>query len=197
MPVFGFGQQYTLDGSIFNEAGETLPYETAVLLDPADSTFLYYGISNLQGSFEIKNVKQGQYLLQVAFLGSETHYKNVEVPLRNGSNLGTMVLKERNLNLDGVDIVGERIPMRIKKDTLEYDAGAFKTRPGDVAEDLLKKLPGVEVDRAGNIKALGENVNQVMVDGKEFFGNDPKVATKNLPADALDKVQVIDKKSEE
>jgi len=197
MPAFGFGQQYTLNGSIFNEAGETLPYATAVFLDPSDSTFLYFGISNLEGSFEIKNVKQGHYLLQVAFLGYETYYKSVEVPLQNGSKLGTIVLKERNLDLAGVNIVGERVPMRIKKDTLEFDAGAFKTRPGDVAEDLLKKLPGVEVDRAGNIKALGENVNQVMVDGKEFFGNDPKVATKNLPADALDKVQVIDKKSEE
>ncbi len=87
--------------------------------------------------------------------------------------------------------------MQIKKDTIDFNAKAFKTKPDAVVEDLLKKLPGVVVDRAGNIKAMGEDVRKVYVDGKEFFGNDPKVATKNLPADAIDKVEVYDKKSDE
>lgn len=196
VPLFTFGQYQTLTGEIFNEAGEPLPYATTVLLDPADSTLMFYGISNLKGHFEIKQVKSGNYLLQTAFMGYETFYK--EINLSDGDErIGTIILKQKNLNLEGVSVVGERIPMKIKKDTLEFDADAFKTRPDAVAEDLLKKLPGVEVDRAGNIKALGEDVREVMVDGKEFFGSDPKVATKNLPADALDKVQVIDKKSEE
>jgi hypothetical protein len=80
---------------------------------------------------------------------------------------------------------------------LEYNAGAFKTKPGSVAEDILKQLPGVEVDRAGNIKAMGEDVGKVLVDGKEFFSSDPKVATKNLPAESVDKVQVYNDKSDE
>lgn len=196
LPLIGLGQQTTISGNIFDESGTPLPYATAVLLDPADSTLQFYGISNQDGRFEIKQVKPGNYLLQIAFMGFETFYKTMQIPGEN-SNLGVIALKQKKLNLEGVDIVGERIPIRIKKDTLEFDADAFKTRPDAVAEDLLKKLPGVEVDRAGNIKALGEDVREVMVDGKEFFGSDPKVATKNLPADALDKVQVIDKKSEE
>jgi hypothetical protein len=89
------------------------------------------------------------------------------------------------------------VPLQSSGDTVVYNAAAFKTRPDAMTEELLKKLPGVEVDRAGNIKALGEDVNTVYVDGKEFFGSDPKVATRNIPADAINKVKVYDKKSDE
>ncbi len=197
LPLLALGQQYSLNGNIIDEEGRPLPYATAVLLNPADSTLQFYGISNSEGNFGIRQIKQGDYLLQLAFMGYETFYKPLNIPASEGEELGSIMMKKRQMKLDGVDIVGERIPMKFKKDTIEFDAGAFKTRPDAVAEDLLRKLPGVEVDRAGNIKALGEEVHEVLVDGKEFFGDDPKVATKNLPADALDKVQVIDKKSDE
>ena len=82
-------------------------------------------------------------------------------------------------------------------DTIQYNAGSFKTQPNASVEDLLKKLPGVKVDKDGTVKAQGEKVQKVLVDGKEFFGNDPKMATKNLPADAIDKVQVYDKLSDQ
>ena len=103
----------------------------------------------------------------------------------------------RPAGLSEVQVTGERIPVKIRKDTIEYDARAFKVKPDAVAEDLLRKLPGMEIDRAGNIKAMGEDVKNVLVDGKEFFGNDPKVATRNLPADAINKVQLFDKKTDE
>ena len=102
----------------------------------------------------------------------------------------------KSVNIKEVSVTGERIPITINKDTIEFNAAAFKVKPNAVTEDLIKKLPGMEVDRAGNIKAMGEDVKKVYVDGKEFFGNDPKVATKNVPADAVDKVQVYDRKSE-
>ena len=86
--------------------------------------------------------------------------------------------------------------MGILGDTISYNAAAFKVKPGATVEDLLKKLPGVDIQRDGSIKAMGEEVENVLVDGKEFFGNDPKIATKNLEAEAVDKVQVFDKKSE-
>jgi hypothetical protein len=89
------------------------------------------------------------------------------------------------------------VPIAVKSDTLEFNAKAFQTKPDAVVEDLLKKIPGIEVDKSGNVKAMGEDVQKVLVDGKEFFGNDTKVATKNLTAKAVDKVQVYDKKSEE
>ena len=99
-------------------------------------------------------------------------------------------------SLQEVIIAGEYIPIKFKGDTVEYNAKAFKVKPGAVVEELLKKLPGVEVDKSGNIKAMGENVTKILVDGKEFFGGDIKAATKNLPAESIDKIEIFDKKSE-
>jgi hypothetical protein len=94
-------------------------------------------------------------------------------------------------------VVESRPPLRMKGDTIEYNAAQFKTKQNAVVEDLLKKLPGVKVDKGGNITAQGETVRKVLVDGKEFFGNDPSIATKNLPADMVDKIQVLDKMSDQ
>lgn len=192
-----FSQSYVLKGEILDEKGKPLASAAAVLLNPADSTLLYFSISGSDGGFEMRNIKKGQYLLQISLLGFNTFYKNVELPLKEGDDLGSLIMMPKVYNIDEVTINADRIPMRIKKDTIEYDAKAYKVKPDGVAEDLIRKLPGVEVDRAGNIKALGEDVNNVLVDGKEFFGNDPKVATRNLPADAIDKVQLFDKQTDE
>ncbi|MVT11183.1 outer membrane beta-barrel protein [Chitinophaga tropicalis] len=94
-------------------------------------------------------------------------------------------------------IVESKPPVRMKGDTVEYDASRFKTRENAVVEELLRKLPGVKVDKGGNIIAQGEKVSKVLVDGKEFFGNDPSIATKNLPADMVSKIQVLDKMSDQ
>ena len=191
------GQSSSIRGNIFNEEGKPISFSTAVLLNPVDSTMEFYGITNKQGEFEIKNIKKGNYLLQIAYLGYETIYKSLKIPEENIGNIGTYIMKYADQNIDEVEINADYVPLRIKKDTIEYNASAFKTKQDAVVEDLLRKLPGIKVDRAGNIKALGVDVTKLLVDGKEFFGNDPKVATKNLPADAVDKVQVYDKKSDE
>ena len=193
----GFGQASSLTGEILNEKAQPVSSAAAVLLNPADSTLLYFSITGSNGTFEMRNIKKGNYLLQVSLLGYATFYKNISIPLASGDNIGQLILIPKVFNIDEVTITGERIPIRIKSDTIEYDAKAYSVKPDAVAEDLIKKLPGIEVDRAGNIKALGEDVNNVMVDGKEFFGNDPKVATRNLPADAIDKVQLFDKPTDE
>ena len=98
--------------------------------------------------------------------------------------------------LSEVEVTADHVALEIRKDTISYNADAFQTQPNAAVEDLLKKLPGLEVDQEGNVKAQGEDVQNVLVDGKEFFGTDPKIATKNLPADAIDKVEVYDRKSE-
>lgn len=190
-------QQSTVKGDLFDEEGKPLLYATAVLLYPADSTMAYYGITNANGHFEIKNIQPGSYILQTSFMGYQSVFKRLELPLAQGSNLGTIIMKPALMNLSEVEIGTERIPFIIKKDTIEYGAGSYQVKPDAAVEDLLKKLPGVQVDRAGNIKAQGEDVQNVLVDGKEFFGSDPLVAVKNLPADAIDKVQVYNKKPEE
>lgn len=187
--------QTSLTGEVRDETRKPVPFATITLLRPADSTLAYFGITNDQGSFEIKRIGHGNYLMQVACMSFNTYYLPVKMP-DNSGDFGIIVLRANPVDLSSVEIVGKYIPMVIKKDTIEYNAGAFKTKPDAVVEDLLKKLPGVEVDRAGNIKAMGEDVKNVMVDGKAFFGSDPKVATKNLSADAINKIQVYDKKSE-
>lgn len=192
----GFGQSYPLTGDVYGDDGSAAIYSSVVLLNPADSTMQAFGITNKDGKYDIKNIKKGEYLLQVAFLGSETHYQKISIPVE-GNKLGTIVLKTKSVAVGEVQISGEYVPIAINKDTVEYNANAFRLKPDAVTEDLLKKLPGVEVDRAGNIKAMGEDVQKLFVDGKEFFGSDPKVATKNVPADAVDKVQVYDRKSEQ
>ena len=191
-----FAQTFPLNGQVFGDDGNPMVYSSVVLLNPEDSTMQAFGITNKTGDYNIQNIKEGDYLMQVAFLGFETHYQLISIPVSE-NKLAPVILKTKSENLDEVEVTGEYVPLAIKKDTVEYNAKAFKLRPDAVTEDLLKKLPGVEVDRAGNIKAMGEDVNKLFVDGKEFFGSDPKVATKNVPADAVDKVQVYNRKSEE
>ncbi|MCK5068854.1 MAG: outer membrane beta-barrel protein [Bacteroidales bacterium] len=186
-----------MTGRLYDDQVNPLVSGTVVLLNPVDSTMEFFGITNAQGQFEIRNIKEGSYLLQASFMGFHTFYNPVRIPRAEGSDVGDIVMQPLPVDLEGAEVVGEAVPLQIHGDTVVYNAAAFKTRPDAMTEELLKKLPGVEVDRAGNIKALGEDVNIVYVDGKEFFGSDPTVATRNIPADAIDKVKVYDKKSDE
>ncbi|MFN8206090.1 MAG: TonB-dependent receptor [Bacteroidales bacterium] len=192
-----FAQTRTLTGEVIDPSGNPLQFATVALMHPSDSTLAYFCITNTKGQFELKQVKDGSYYLQIAFIGYKTLYRDFSVPDNNGDHLGTLLLVPTAYDMGEARVTGERIPILIRQDTVEYNASAFKTKPDAVAEDLLRKLPGLEVDRSGNVKAIGENVNRVLVDGKEFFGNDPKMATKNLPAESIDKVQVYDKKTDE
>jgi hypothetical protein len=191
------GQTFQIKGDILDEKAEPLPSATVFLLSPADSTMIYFAVAGTNGMFGISNIKKGSYLLQISLITYKTIYRNISFPSSYGDDLGTIIMIPQPAGLNEVKVTGERIPVKIRKDTIEYDARAFRVKSDGAAEDLIKKLPGMEVDRAGNIKAMGENVKNVLVDGKEFFGNDPKVATRNLPADAINKVQLFDKKSDE
>lgn len=185
----------TLTGVVADSTGETLPSTTVVLLNAADSVLYKFSLTDREGAFRINGVKPGDYILQLSFLGYQNYMLPMTMPDGN-KDLGRINLSEKSVELGGVTIEAEIIPIIFKKDTIEYNADAFKVQPDAPVEDLLKRLPGVEVDKDGNVKAQGEDVNRILVDGKEFFGDDPKVATKNLPANAVDKVQVFDKQSE-
>ena len=136
----GFGQQQTLKGFIINEKTEPVMYATAALLEPADSTLAFFGFSKEDGSFEIKNVKPGKYILQISFIGYRTYDTILGVPRLSGDDLGIFVLQVQVNELDAVNISGERTPLQIKGDTIEYNAGSFKTTPDASVEELLKKL---------------------------------------------------------
>jgi Outer membrane protein beta-barrel family/CarboxypepD_reg-like domain len=192
-----FSQNFSLIGDVFNDKGEPLAFSSVVLLNPSDSTMEFFGITNSEGHFSIKNIDEGKFLLQVAYLGHNTFSKGIEFPRENGNNIGIIALKKKDISLDEIIVSAEKVPFLINKDTIEFNLSSFKIKPNAVTEDLLKKLPGIEIDRSGNIKALGEDIDRLLVDGKEFFGNDPKVATRNIPANALGKIQVYDRQSDE
>ncbi len=193
--AFGQKSNLSVEGTVVDTAAAPLAGATVVLLQRADSVLVSFGITNDNGSFLIKRVAPGDYILQVTFVGYSNLSKDLTMAAES-INLGPVIMEPASADLAEVLVKSEHIPMAVKKDTLEYNADAFKTQPNAVVEELLKKLPGVEVGRDGSIKAMGKEVENVLVDGKEFFGKDPQVATKNLPANAVDKVQVYDKKSD-
>lgn len=192
-----FGQtSFDLEGQVMGTGDETLPNATVVLLSQQDSTLVSFSLTNGKGKFKIQDVSLGEYILQITFLGYDQYSKKLSVIDGFNPKLEPIQLLQSNNLLEEVEISGEHVPLVVKKDTLEYNAAAFQTQPNEVVEDLLKKLPGVEVDSDGTITAQGEEVENVTVDGKEFFGDDPTIATRNLPADAIDKVQIFDQKSD-
>ena len=189
-------QRSTITGRVVDTLTVSLPSSTVMLLNATDSTLVNFAVTNQDGNFQIKGVQNGNYLLRVTFVGFEDYRLPVKIA---GADVNTGYLKmiPKTRELDEIVIEGEKAPVTVKRDTIEFNAGSFKTKPNANVEDLLKKLPGVEVDNDGTVKAQGEEVQRVMVDGREFFGRDPKLATRNLPADAVDKVQVFDKKSDQ
>ncbi|MEQ9165432.1 MAG: TonB-dependent receptor [Fulvivirga sp.] len=190
-------QSVVVTGQVMDKDNNPLPSASTVLINASDSIMQSFTIADNEGNFLLKKINKGSYILQVAFVGYETLSKPFTVSDQKESiDLGQLKLMEKTEILDGVSVSADRIPIMINGDTIEYNADAFKTQPNATVEELLKRLPGVEVDQDGNIKAQGEKVNKVFVDGKEFFGDDPKIATKNLPADAINKVQVFDKMSD-
>lgn len=191
-------QKFSIKGEILDTVGKPLPSATVLLLSATDSSLVNFGVSDAQGIFELKSVAPAGYLFKITFVGYRTFTKKITPPVSgNIVELGKIRMEPANEELGEVTVEAERIPVRVMKDTIEFNAGSFKTRPNENVEGLLKKLPGVEVDHEGTITAQGEEVKRVTVDGKEFFGRDPKLATRNLPADAVDKVQVFDKKSDQ
>lgn len=185
--------QVKIKGTVRDSINKPLAFATISLLNKADSTFESFAVSDKNGNYEIKDAKEGSYLLQSSFIGYFTEYKPVTITKATTIITHDFWMQNHEAKLlPNVEIRSEKVPIKLKGDTLEYNAGSFKTKPDAMAEDLLKKLPGVQVDANGKLKAMGKDVKKVLVDGKEFFGDDPLVATKNLPADAISKVQTYE-----
>jgi len=186
-----------INGRVINAKDKKpVDYATIAVKSLKDSSIVASGQSNPDGTFSFKNIPAGNYRVIAAFLGLKTTNKNITVA-KAAVNVGDIAMDDDGLNLNDVNVTAQVPTVVVKKDTLEYDAKSVKVRENAVVEDVLKKLPGVEVAKDGSIKAGGETVTRVKVDGKEFFGSDPLLATKNLPADMVDKIQVIDELSEQ
>ncbi len=190
-------QKFSVKGQVADSVAGPLPSATVMVLSSSDSSLVNFGVSDARGFFEIKNVSQGRYLLKISFVGYVPFTRLIETPKAGTSvDVGVLNLHVMTTELQTVVVKGD-IPVIVKRDTIEYNAGSFKTKANANVEDMLKKMPGIDVETDGSIKAQGEDVQRVTVDGREFFGRDPKLATRNLPADAVDKVQVFDKKSDQ
>lgn len=178
-------------------SGTPLADATVSVVRLSDSSLISFTITARNGSFEIKNLDAGVYSLNSSFQGLQTKKIKFSISSENAvADMGSVKLDRFYKPMDEV-VVQDEAPVKVKGDTLSFNAGSFKTKPNATVEDLLKKLPGVQVDKDGTVKAQGENVQKVYVDGKEFFGNDPKLATKNLTADMVDQVELFDDMSDQ
>ena len=190
----GYAQEFNISGKV--TGNDSVPLEAATVYAEKinDSSLVGYTISEKDGSFLLQGETEAEKInLFVSYAGYVPHKKSLEVKKQMG--LGNISLAVMDITLDEVTLTATRAPIIVKQDTLEFNANSFNTRQDANLEDLMKKLPGVEVDTDGNITVNGKPVSRILVNGKEFFGNDPKIATKNLPKEIIDKVQVTDTKT--
>ena len=174
---------------------EPVGFATASLTVKGDKSPLKYVLADSEGKASLQKVRKGTYVLKAELLGYVTYEQEIKV--EGNMDLGTLRMKEDVKILDAASVSAVGNPIIVKKDTIEYNASSFKTSDNDMLEDLLKKLPGVEVNSDGSITANGETIKKITIDGKTFFLDDPQLATKNIPAKIIEKVKVVEKKSDQ
>lgn len=184
-----------ISGRILDGSGEPLIEATVKLLNSRDSSYVKGTTSDINGRYVLKNVNNGKYIIQYTYIGYNTAFTDIVVGDKD-RRLKPITMTESSIVLDEATVVGVKTQITVKEDTVEFNADSYKTQPNAVVEDLLKRLPGVDVDSEGKITANGKEVTKILVDGKEFFSDDPKVASKNLPVDMVDKLQVVDRQSD-
>ena len=207
-------QIFTVEGVVADSALHALQNAEVRLLNTVDSSLVELQQSDATGAFSFKNISdQKNYILKVSYLGyinytqdilftnakieTDDEKKNrIALLAAHLSSLSIQMMPSSTL-LQQTEIVAQKDPITIKGDTTEYKASSYKTEPNSTADELLKRLPGVEVNKDGSVNAHGEQVTQIYVNGKKFFGKDPKIATQNLPADAIESVQIFDEKSDQ
>lgn len=186
-------QTINIKGTVIDKSNkEAVEAASVRILNQKDSTYVTGSSTNSSGAFSV-NVKSGNYIVSVSFLGYSSIYKNVTPAT---ANVGIMYLGEDAHLLKEAVVTGKAVEVKVNGDTIEYNADAYKTQPSAVVEDLIKKIPGATVGTDGSITVNGKTIQKILVDGKEFFSNDPKIASKNLPASMVQKLQVLDRKSD-
>jgi hypothetical protein len=191
------GQSSHISGIIADTTEKkTLTNGSVLLLRPTDSILIRHTRTTTGGHFQL-DAPPGHYIILVTYPSYADYVDTLFIKDSGATTLGTIGMTLKSKLLETVVVSGNKGAVRIKGDTTEFNADSFKTQAGASVEDLLKKLPGIQVDKNGQITAQGETVKKVLVDGEEFFGDDPTLVTQNLRADMVDKVQVYDKKSDQ
>lgn len=178
-----------------SSTGEAVGFATVSITKPGNTKPYKYALSDDKGKTVFDKVAAGKYVLKAELLGYNPLTKDIEV--KGKLDLGALKMEPDKQVLDAASVSATGNPIVIKKDTIEYNASSFKTTENDVLEDLLKKLPGVEVSEDGTVTANGQTISKITIDGKTFFLDDPQLASKNIPAKIIDKVKVVEKKSEQ
>ncbi|MDF2190938.1 outer membrane beta-barrel family protein [Paraflavitalea sp. CAU 1676] len=188
----------SVKGSLYDSvAKQPVASATITVLQKKDSSLVTFTMTDSKGRFEITQLANGDYRLLITHVNYHGSNKTFSIDDANKNrDLGNLILHDAAQMLNEVVVTAEAPPVTLIGDTVQYNAGSFKTPPNANVEQLLKKMPGIQVEKDGTVKAQGQEVKRVLVDGKEFFGTDPKIATRNLPSDAVDKVQVYDKSSD-
>lgn len=185
---------YQVKGIVVDAQGEPLVSASVRVLAAGDSAVVNGMVTGPTGAFAISGLKKGKYIVELSYVGFRTKYNNVD--LAANKDLGSLQLDEDAIMLKETTVTAIKTPITVKEDTVEFNADSYRTAPNAVVEDLLKRLPGVEVGSDGKITANGKSVSKILVDGKEFFADDPTVASRNLPVNMVEKLQVVDRKSD-
>ena len=198
LSAFAQNKVITVSGRVVEEdTKEPVEMATVQLLALPDSTQAAGITTQKQGAFTLPKVKAGKYVLKISYIGFIT--QNIPLQLSEkapAKNIGTIELQSDAVMLSEAVITAEAPPVTVKADTTEYNASAYRVAEGAMLEELVKKIPGAEVDKDGKITLNGKEIKKIMVDGKEFFSDDPSVSMKNLPANMVEKVKAYDKKSD-
>ena len=187
---------FTVKAKLTDEkTGEPVGFATASITVKGEKDPAKYVLSDSEGNVNLQKVRKGTYVFKAELMGYKPFTK--EITVEKELNLGVLAMAEDAEVLDAANVSAVGNPILVKKDTIEYNAASFKTSDNDMLEDLLKKIPGVEVNSDGTITANGETINKITIDGKTFFLDDPQLASKNLPAKIVEKVKVVERKSEQ
>ncbi len=178
------------------ETKDPVPQANVRILQQQDSLYINGVASDQEGDFAI-SLPFGNYIIHITYVGHHDYFRNVIISNTNRTaNLGTVELGTDNILLDAAVVTAKAAEIVVKGDTVEYNADSYKVTESAILEDLLKKMPGIEVDSEGKITVNGREIKKIMVDGEEFFSTDPKVASKNLPAKMVEKLQVLDRRTD-
>lgn len=195
---FSYAQTGSLKGTVVDSTNKVNLHNAVVsLLRPKDSVLVKFVRTNPQGAFEFSNLPAGKFIVMITYPDYADYIDDIDLSTTLQKSMGNVFVTTKAHLLEEV-IVKQRIAaIRMKGDTTEYRADSFYVGPNANVQDLLKRMPGIQVNSKGEITAQGQKVEKVLVDGEEFFSDDPAVVTQNLRADAIDKVQVFDKKSDQ
>lgn len=187
----------TVTGTVL-DGGDKSPVmqATVQILSLKDSTMVKGNVSDLDGNFAL-SVRPGKYLLKISYIGYTTFFRQIEMTRNKPRlNVGNIELQADAIMLGEAVVVAQAPEVTAAEDTLVYNSSAYRVPEGSALEELVKKLPGAEVDENGKITINGKEIKKIMIDGKEFFADDPNIAMKNLPVNIIDKVRAYDKQSD-